>query len=234
MKIDFKVTVVGLLLLLAFIMTFTRTPQEIINTLSNAADSAKLFSLAMHIIFALILASGLIFKGARNILFFMFIALIMLSATAVSIVFRLVPNIIVFGLLFVLVLRAFLQDKLNFDFQNLSRADLIFGIVALVFGFWYFHWVHEPILLNALVFSPLGMLNCPTLLTATGFLILSSKPHSELLEASLAVSTLYFGFFGIMRLNAYIDVVLILCSLYMIFRMGMFFPFEEEDQPVES
>ncbi len=228
MRIDFKTVVVGLLLLLAFILTFLRTSPEIEQTLLNAASSTTAFSLIMHIIFALILIFGLVFKGARNLLFFIFLAIVSLSATAVAMVFRLVPNIIVFGLLFILIVRAFLTEKLNFEFQDLSFTNAFFGILALVFGFWYFHWVEQPILLTALIFSPMGMLNCPTLLVITGFLILSSKPHSELLEATAAMSTLYFGFFGLMRLNAYIDVVLIICSLYLIFRLGTYMQSPEE------
>ena len=72
MKVDFKTVIVGLLLLLAFILTFLRTPQEIQSSLTHAANSTKGFALAAHIIFAVILTFGLIFKGARNLLFFIF------------------------------------------------------------------------------------------------------------------------------------------------------------------
>jgi hypothetical protein len=222
MRFDFKTVIVGLLLLLAFILSFLKSPQEIQTSLFSAAMSTKTFSLVVHIIFALILTFGLIFRGARNILFFIFLAIVSLSATAAAIVFKLIPNIIVFGLLFILIIRAFLIGKLNFDLQNLPVADAFFGILALVFGFWYFHWVEQPILLTALIFSPMGMLNCPTLLAMIGFLILSSKPHSDLLEAAVAISTIFFGFFGLMRLNAYIDVVLIITSLYLIYRLGTY------------
>ena len=36
----------------------------------------------------------------------------------------------------------------------------------------------------------------------------------------MALTTLYFGFFGLLRLGAYVDVVLIICALYLIVRLG--------------
>jgi hypothetical protein len=45
------------------------------------------------------------------------------------------------------------------------------------------------------------------------------KPRSTTLEATVALITLYFGFFGILRLGAHVDVALILCALYFLVRL---------------
>jgi hypothetical protein len=82
------------------------------------------------------------------------------------------------------------------------------------------HWVEAPVWLNGLIFSTLGAVNCPTMLTVCGFLCLSEEPRSALLEATVALATLYFGFFGLFRLGAYIDVVLIICALFLIVRLS--------------
>ena len=41
-----------------------------------------------------------------------------------------------------------------------------------------------------------------------------------MLEATVGLMTLYFGFFGIFRLGAYVDVALVLCALFLIVRLG--------------
>jgi hypothetical protein len=126
----------------------------------------------------------------------------------------------IFAMFFVLILHAYFTKTLNFSLKNIPPADLLFGILGLVFGFWYLHWVESPAWLNAFLYSPLGVVNCPTMVTLCGFLILSRKPRSALLEAAVSLTTLYFGFFGILRLGAYVDAVLIVCSLFLIVRWG--------------
>ena len=37
-----------------------------------------------------------------------------------------------------------------------------------------------------------------------------------------AYGDLYFGFFGVFRLGAYIDIMLIICALFLILRLGSY------------
>jgi hypothetical protein len=90
----------------------------------------------------------------------------------------------------------------------------------LIFGFWYLHWVESPVWLNALLYSPMGVINCPTMLTICGFLCLTQEPRSVVLETVVALTTLYFGFFGLFRLGALIDAAQIVCALFLIMRSG--------------
>ena len=223
----FRGAIVGLFLILIFAMTFTRPPHEIGINLMNTAAETKSLSLVIHIIFLIVIALGLILKKIRNLMFFLFIAFISLTATVIAVNYRILPNIPLFAIFFILILRAYFLKKLNFDFRRPGLPTLIFGIGALVFGFWYLHWVDDPVWLNAILFSPMGSLNCPTMLTICGFLMLTAPPRSALLESTVAISTLYFGFFGLMRLDAYIDVVLIVCALFLIIRSGTYLPFIE-------
>ena len=108
------------------------------------------------------------------------------------------------------------------ELENLKPVNLFFGIIGMVFGFWYLHWVESPIWLNALYNSPLGVVNCPTMVTICGFLCLTEKPRSVMLETTVALITLYFGFFGVFRLGAYIDIMLIICALFLILRLGSY------------
>jgi hypothetical protein len=220
MKNYMKWGVLGLLLLAIFGLTFMKTPEDITLMLENISKEVRIFSAFVHIIFLLVIGLGLLVKQIRNSLFSLFMAFLSLSATIVSVKYLIAPNIIIFALFFVLIIHAYLTKSLNFALKNIAPINLFFGILGLVFGFWYLHWVESPVWWNALLYSPLGAVNCPTMVTLCGFLCLSQKPRSALLEAAVALITLYFGFFGIFRLGAYVDVALIICALFLIMRLG--------------
>jgi hypothetical protein len=212
--------VLGLLSLAVFVLSFMRTPEEITRMLETVSRETRSYSTFMHILFLAVIGVGLAVNRMRNSLFSFFIAYLSLSATVIAVMYAIVPNVIVFGTFFVLILHAYFSKNLNFDFDHITPASVLFGALGLIFGFWYLHWVESPVWLNALVSSPLGVVNCPTMATLCGFLCLSRKPRSAMLEAFVALMTLYFGFFGIFRLGAYVDVALILCALFLIVRLG--------------
>ncbi len=227
MKNTVKWGVLGLLLMMIFIMTMMKSPEEITSMLSNVTDQLRTFSAIAHIIFLVVIVTGLILKKVRGTLFFLFIAFLSLSATVIAIKYVILPNIIIFTMFFVLIINAYFKKQLNFELENLKPINLFFGIIGMVFGFWYLHWVESPIWLNALYNSPLGVVNCPTMVTICGFLCLTEKPRSVMLEATVALITLYFGFFGVFRIGAYIDIMLIICALFLILRLGSYLGYEE-------
>jgi hypothetical protein len=108
--------------------------------------------------------------------------------------------------------------------QNRASINKVIGFIAIVFSFYYLHWVEKPIFLNALIYSPLGIVNCPTMLAFCGLLCFLKKPGSFYLEYFAASVTLYFGFFGIMRLGAYIDIVLVAVAMFLIIRKTSLLP----------
>lgn len=220
MKNKIKWIAVGIILMAIFAMTMMRTPGEITEMLTKVTSELTLFSALVHISFLVVVVVGLLFKKIRNILFFLFIALLSFSATIISIIYMILPNILIFATIFILIIIAFLKKELNFEFSKMKSVNKYFAIIGMIFGFWYLHWVETPIWLNALLYSPLGSINCPTLLTICAFLCLTAKPRSVMLESVVALITLYFGFFGIFRLGAYVDVTLIICALFLIIRLS--------------
>jgi hypothetical protein len=227
MKANITFAVIFIILVVTFAMTLIKPTEDVVVMLHNAAAELRTAALVLHIIFIAVVVFGIAFRKARNFLFAAFIALISLTAVIAGIMYRLIPNVIVFGLILILTVVAYMRGKLKWDLASTNMCPWFIGLLALVFGFWYLHWVEEPVMLNALLFSPLGLVNCPTLLTISGFLILSARPRSLALESTVAFSTLYFGFYGVLKVAAYVDVVMILSALYMIFRIGTYFPKEE-------
>jgi len=227
--------IVGLLLIAIFGMTlFVKSPEEITSMLLAITNQLKLFSVIVHIIFLAIIAAGLIYKKFRNVLFFTFIAFLSISATIIGVMYLLLPNIIIFGMFFVLILNAYRNKKLNFNLEKLEPISIFFGIIGMIGGFWYLHWVENPIWLNALFYSPLGSINCPTMLTVCAFLCLTEKPRSRILENVVGLITLFFGFFGIFRLGAYIDIVLVVCSLFLLVRSRSCMAYENAFKKIKN
>jgi len=206
----------GMIFILIVIMTFMRTPEHIINTLTLISSQLKYYFLAMHIVMILLLGTVIVWKRFRNQIFFVMLFLLSLSSTVVSSIYVVIPNIIFFCVITVLVLLSFGSKKLKFDLENAKILDWIFSSIGLLFGFWYLHWVEPPIVLNALLYSPLGGVNCPTLVMMSALLILSKKPKPIRLTVFVGALTIYFGFFGMIMLGAYVDIALILCGLYLI------------------
>ncbi|MCE7743460.1 MAG: hypothetical protein GOP50_13495 [Candidatus Heimdallarchaeota archaeon] len=206
----------GLIFVLIIVMTFMKTPAEITSTLTLISGQLKYYFLAMHIVILLLLGTGIIWKRYRNQIFFAIVLLLPLSSTVISSIYVVIPNMVFFATITIMVLIAFISKKLRFDLENAKIIDWIFTSIGLLFGFWYLHWVDAPIVLNALLYSPLGGVNCPTLVMLSALLILSKKPKPIMLITFVGALTIYFGFFGMIVLGAYVDIVLILCGIYLV------------------
>jgi len=222
MKKSMNYIIPGLLVMAVVIMSLMKSPEKIAEMLSNISSELTVFSVFIHLILLVVIATGLIVKKYRNIVFFSFIAFLSLSATVISTIYMIPTNILMFAAIFVLIIYAWLNKELNFEFDDITPSNKYFGVLALIFGFWYLHWVESPIWINALLYSPLGSVNCPTLLTICGFLCLTAKPRLVTLNLVVAVFTLYFGIFGIFLLGAYVDIVLVICALFLIVRSAFY------------
>jgi hypothetical protein len=231
---SFKWVLLGLLLTMIFIMTMMKSPEEITIMLSTVTNQLKFFSAIVHILFLVVIVTGLIFKKIRGTLFFLFIAFLSFSATVISVKYMILPNIIIFAMFFGLIINAYFKKQLNFEFENLKPVNFFFGIIGMVFGFWYLHWVESPVWLNAFFKSPMGVVNCPTMVTICSFLCLTVKPRSVILETTVALITLYFGFFGVFRLRVYVDIVLIICALFLVLRLGSYLAYEKAFEKKEG
>jgi uncharacterized membrane protein YhaH (DUF805 family) len=109
MKKRIKWIVLGLLLLAIFALTFTRTPEAITSMLETISKEVKSYSAFVHILFLVVIGLGLLVKKIRNSLFSLFMAFLSLSATIISVKYLIAPNIIIFGMFFVLMIHAYSQ-----------------------------------------------------------------------------------------------------------------------------
>jgi len=220
MKKSLDYIIPGLVVLAVIMLSMMKSPEKIAEMLSDISGDLTVFSVLTHVLFLIVIATGLLVKKYRNMVFFSFIAFLSLCAAVISTYYMALTNIIAFGTIFVLIIFAWHNRELNFEFDDITPVNKYSGVLALVFGFWYLHWVENPVWFNALLYSPLGSVNCPTLLTITGFLCLTAKPRSVMLDLVVALFTLYFAMYGILFLGAWVDIVLVICALFLLCRVA--------------
>ncbi|MCK5097837.1 MAG: hypothetical protein KAR45_07015 [Desulfobacteraceae bacterium] len=219
MKNNYKWVLLSIILGIVFIFTFLKSPDKISIMLHQVTEDTSSLAVIIHGVYVVLVILGLVFKKLRNLMFSVLLLILSGTASVISIKYLIAPNIIIFITFFILTVFALINKELDFDYTQLKPINKIIGFSAIFFGFYYLHWVEEPVFLNALIYSPLGIVNCPTMIAFCGFLCLLKKPGSLSLEFFVASVTIYFGFFGIMRLGAYIDIVLIITGMFLIIRM---------------
>ena len=209
-----------LLVLIVLICSFTlmKSNSDIVLMLEKIANEMRMFAVILHIISFILLLLGVLIKKLRTQFLVSFLLLVSLSAFLVGVKYFVLPNILIFGTFFILTVSVFRKKGLEFHFKTAKLLDKIIGILSLIFAFYYLHWVDAPVYLNSLIYSPLGILNCPTMLAFTGLLCFVNKKETKYLEVFVGSITLYFGFLGMLCLGAHIDVVLIISGAFILMR----------------
>ena len=134
MKNKIKWIITGIILLAIFVLTMTKPPEEITEMLTKVTSDLTLFSAFVHVTFLVVAVVGLLFKKIRNVLFFLFIAFISLSATIFSIIYMILPNIMIFATIFILILSAFFKKELIFEFNKVEPVNKFFAIIDMIFA----------------------------------------------------------------------------------------------------
>lgn len=189
--------------------------------LVQSTNDFKGLSLINHLLLIFTIPVGIFWKKGRNILFALF--MIHLSGGVFIRAFKhnIPSNYFYFPVVAGLIGYAARTQKIRFDFNALSLRDKIIGSIALLGGFWYLALVESPVWVNALIYSPVGVVNCPTMLALCGFLILNSEQgnRSRLLEYFVICGALFFGGLGLLTMHVYFDIILVAVALYMTWRL---------------
>jgi hypothetical protein len=219
MKNKYRIIFLSIFMVCIFILTLLRTPEQVSNMLNKVTSDMSSLAVIVHIIYWIVIVVGLLFKRIRTIAFSSLLLILSGTATVVSIKYFIIPNILIFLSFLILTIIATYRKELNFDSSSLKPVNKIVGFTALFFGSYYLHWVETPVFLNALVYSPLGVVNCPTMVAYCGFLCFLGNSRNIYLDFFVATITLYFGFYGIMRLGAYVDVILVITGAFLLTRL---------------
>lgn len=87
------------------------------------------------------------------------------------------------------------------------------GIMVLIFGLLYPHFLETQSYLTYVYAAPLGIIPCPTLSTVIGLAIIFNGYQSFRWSLWLVLIGLFYGFVGVFRLGVAIDLILLVGTM---------------------
>jgi hypothetical protein len=186
--------------------------EEIISGLQTIVNDFSTFAIIWHALFYILLAA-LIFKWQpSNKLLGLLICLPIVSVAVFAWLSGNPFNGVLFSIMTILILIFAL--KASNDAIKVSQIPfMVIGILMIVFGLVYPHFIGADSLLKYLYASPVGLIPCPTLSILIGLLLLYNGLGSQSLTLTFIVFGLFYGIFGALRLSVYLDIFLIFGSI---------------------
>jgi hypothetical protein len=184
------------------------SPEEIVARLTETANNFALIAILWHLLFFILILFILTGWRPYRRLMGIFIILPLFSVGIFSLLSSNPFNTIVFFVLGIILLLFALYlpyEKVDFKWNFYS----VFGILMITFGWIYPHFLNNTKFFFYLIASPLGLVPCPTLSLAIGFTLLCQGFYSRKWLLTMALAGLFYGLFGIFRLNVYLDAGLL-------------------------
>jgi len=116
------------------------------------------------------------------------------------------------GILFAVASILILVFGLKAPTQTISLSQtpfLVIGIIMVLFGLVYPHFLKPDSIVGYLYASPAGLIPCPTLSIVIGLALLLGGFGSPSITLTLIVIGLFYGVFGVFRLGVHLDLFLI-------------------------
>ncbi|MCF7793636.1 MAG: hypothetical protein K9N09_04975 [Candidatus Cloacimonetes bacterium] len=184
------------------------TSETIIEGLTNISNQNMIVALAWHILLFILLifiASG--WRPFQKVTG-LFFSLPLLSVSLFALLSQNPFNFMMFLILSILlIIYALRLPKHKVIF--LPGFITITGIIMIVYGWIYPHFLIDVNPLIYVVASPIGLVPCPTLSIVIGFSLLFRNFNSKKWGITLSVFGLFYGIIGILRLGVILDIGLL-------------------------
>ena len=182
---------------------------EILNGLQSIANNFSFYAIVWHIIFYGIIIALVSKWSPSKRISALFLCLPLFSVAVFAWITGNPFNGILFLVLSLLVL--LFGFKANINPVSFSKTPyLVAGVLMIVFGLVYPHFIETNSIIKYLYASPVGLIPCPTLSILIGFLLIFNGFESNPLMLILLIAGLFYGLFGTFKLAVYIDIFLIL------------------------
>jgi hypothetical protein len=183
--------------------------QAILSHLMIVANDAVVVAIAWHIASAAAIAA--LFFGWRPSVHSaqLLLAAPIASSSAVAFAFRNPFNGTILAAL-ALVLVVLASRSRSGELVRGSLFATVTGVLLIVFGLFYPHFLETRSALTYLYAAPTGLIPCPTLSLAIGFALFAGGLGTRAWSLTLAAFGLFYGVFGVVRLHVLLDVPLIL------------------------
>ncbi len=184
--------------------------QEILRILQGIVDQGKGGSPLIRLVVLTVAALFIIRRRVSNAALAGMLALLLVAAGTFAVVFEDYQSLVVFVVLFPLGL-IWGREALTIPADTRPSAARIAGasVVALI-ALFYPHFVEGT--LGVLLFGPLGMLPCPTLIFACAAIILSGRTFTLVSVITTWVVSLVFGAVGVFFLGVTVDWALLVAA----------------------
>ncbi|MDF1575873.1 MAG: hypothetical protein P1P86_11860 [Bacteroidales bacterium] len=182
--------------------------EEILHGLHRIANDYSTIALIWHVLFYALIILLIARWLPTNRLFGLFICVPFLSVAALAFLSGNPFNGILYSLLTVLLF----VFGLKASTQPVQMSQLVFmvtGILMIVFGLVYPHFITTDSFVKYLYASPAGLIPCPTLSVIIGFLLLYNVFGSQSITLTVVIFGLFYGIFGALKLAIYLDLFLI-------------------------
>jgi len=186
--------------------------QEIVSGLYSIANDYSLFAIIWHVLIYFLLIALVARWAPSNRLLGTLICLPLFTVAAFAWLSGNPFNGSVFTILAILILVFGLKTSL----QPVSLSQLpfmIIGILMIIFGLVYPHFIETNSIFRYLYASPAGLIPCPTLSVLIGFVLLFNGFGSQSITLTFIIAGLFYGFFGAFKLGVYLDLFLIFGTL---------------------
>mgnify|MGYP001768584324 CR=1 FL=1 len=191
------------------------TPEEILNGLAAAANRFITVSIAWHIIVLLIIILLMTGRKFNTKHITAGMAILLLSVGIIAVLSSNPFNAIMFALaalLFGIITLKFKPEPVGLKWDLISIA----GLLMVIFGFFYPHFLEGPAFYRYIYAAPLGLIPCPTLSVFIGLTLMFHGFGSKKWMLTAALFGLFYGLFGVLRLKVYLDVVLIAGACFLL------------------
>lgn len=206
--------------------------ENILNYLINISNANLLLNLLNHFIiyFALILFFVLRFIGkikAARIVRNVSVILLILSIIGNALYYGNPFHLITFSVIlifFIIFQKKALKENENFatNKQNDIKdiAIIIISAIFIFLGVFYPEFV-EISIPQYLLFAPVGIVPCPTLLVILGFFNLTLTKSDKKTEIAFIILTCVYAIIGTFIFKVYLDITLILLVIFSIINLFM-------------
>lgn len=202
---------------------------EILKALTLLANKYMIAAIAWHAVLVLFLLLLFAKRKPSNHFAGYFLTLLFFSVSIFAWVVGNLFNGILFltaGAVLVFLTARRKADRVSIN-PNIWMRTI--GTVIFLSGFFYPHFLEQG-LWSYLYAAPVGLVPCPTLLTMTGFVLVFDTKQSKSWFVVLTVVDLFYGVFGVMKLNVYLDLILIAGAIALFLQIIMAASFEKKLQ----
>jgi hypothetical protein len=191
--------------------------KDIINGLQSIVNDYSTIAILWHAVFYILIAALIAKWEPSNKIFGLLIAMPLLSVAILAWITGNPFNGTMFSIATILIL--FFGLKANGQSINYSQLNfMIAGILMIIFGLVYPHFIKLDSIFKCLYASPAGLIPCPTLSILIGFTLLYNGGCSQPITLILIVLGLFYGIFGVLKLAVYLDLFLLLGTISLLIK----------------